>query len=90
MASMEGKMVLLVGMILAVTSIAGVKAQGKKPPATFVLGDSLVDAGNNDYIFTIATADHKPYGIDWANQKATGRFCNGKIIPDLFSTFPYP
>lgn len=86
---MEGQVMLLLGMIMAVTFCTGVEAQGKKPPATFVLGDSLVDAGNNNYIFTLASADHKPYGIDRADKKATGRFCNGKIIPDLISSFPY-
>lgn len=90
---MEGQVMLLLGMIMAVTFCTGVEAQGKKPPATFVLGDSLVDAGNNNYIFTLASADHKPYGIDRADKKATGRFCNGKIIPDLISDYlgtPYP
>lgn len=79
-------------MVLFVCAIMGVmlsspvvEAQGKKPPATFVLGDSLVDAGNNNYIFTLAAANHKPYGIDRADQQATGRFSNGKIIPDLIS-----
>lgn len=31
---------------------------------SFVFGDSLVDAGNNDYIFTLSKAD-SPYGIDF-------------------------
>ena len=53
--------------------------------ATFILGDSLVDVGNNNYFFTLATANHKPYGVDRADKQPTGRFCNGKIIPDLVS-----
>ena len=75
----------LMWVIMAVTFSINVQAQGKKPPATFVLGDSLVDVGNNNYIFTLAAANHKPYGIDRPDKQATGRFCNGKIIPDLVS-----
>lgn len=79
---------------MAITlSATGVEAQGKKTPATFIFGDSLVDVGNNNYIFTLAVADHKPYGIDRADKVPTGRFCNGKIIPDLVNDYlgtPYP
>lgn len=84
---MEGKLILLFSVLMAVTLSSVVDAQGKKAPATFVFGDSLVDVGNNNYIFTLASADHKPYGIDRADKVATGRFCNGKIIPDLVSKF---
>ena len=57
--------------------------------ATFILGDSLVDVGNNNYFFTLATANHKPYGVDRADKQPTGRFCNGKIIPDLVSKWKH-
>lgn len=57
--------------------------------ATFILGDSLVDVGNNNYFFTLATANHKPYGLDTADKQPTGRFCNGKIIPDLVSKWKH-
>ncbi|GMJ00470.1 hypothetical protein like AT5G41890 [Hibiscus trionum] len=52
---------------------------------TFVFGDSLVDAGNNDYIFTLAKADSPPYGIDFkpSGGKPTGRFTNGRTIADI-------
>ena len=79
---MEGLVMVLVGMA-ALSFVA--EATGKPPPATFTLGDSLVDAGNNNYFFTLATANHEPYGIDRADRQATGRFCNGRIIPDLLS-----
>ncbi|XVF57041.1 hypothetical protein PTKIN_Ptkin06aG0171100 [Pterospermum kingtungense] len=49
--------------------------------ALFVIGDSLADAGNNNYLFTTARADSPPYGVDYP----TGRFSNGLIIPDLIS-----
>ncbi|KAG0585695.1 hypothetical protein M758_2G029800 [Ceratodon purpureus] len=93
MTTMEGKLVLLLSVLMVVTMSPVVNAQGKKAPATFVFGDSLVDVGNNNYFFTLASADHKPYGIDRADKVATGRFCNGKIIPDLVNDYlgtPYP
>ncbi|GLJ25748.1 hypothetical protein SUGI_0493010 [Cryptomeria japonica] len=51
----------------------------------FVFGDSLVDAGNNDYLFTLSKADSPPYGIDFSPSGGhpTGRFTNGKTISDI-------
>ncbi|CAJ2668921.1 GDSL esterase/lipase LTL1-like [Trifolium pratense] len=67
-----------------------------RPRAFFVFGDSLVDNGNNNYLFTTARADSPPYGIDYPTRKPTGRFSNGFNIPDLISqrlgaesTLPY-
>lgn len=53
--------------------------------AFFIFGDSLVDSGNNNYLITEARADTFPYGIDYPNHRATGRFSNGLNIPDLIS-----
>ncbi|PON93173.1 Lipase [Trema orientale] len=49
--------------------------------AAFVFGDSLADAGNNNYIDTLAKYNVVPNGIDFG--KPTGRFTNGKTIVDL-------
>ncbi|XP_042481003.1 GDSL esterase/lipase At5g41890 [Macadamia integrifolia] len=65
---------------------------------SFVFGDSLVDAGNNDYLFTLSKADSPPYGIDFtpSGGKPTGRFTNGRTIPDIIGqnlgakSFPPP
>ena len=55
--------------------------------AMFVFGDSLVDAGNNNYLsFSIATAKSLPNGIDFPQpngNRPTGRFTNGLILPDI-------
>ncbi|KAF6164273.1 hypothetical protein GIB67_010243 [Kingdonia uniflora] len=65
-------------------------------PAIITFGDSVVDVGNNDYLPTIFKADYPPYGRDFANQKPTGRFCNGKLATDItaetlgFTTYPAP
>ncbi|XP_066328838.1 GDSL esterase/lipase At5g33370-like [Miscanthus floridulus] len=53
--------------------------------AFFVFGDSLVDNGNNNYLITEARADSPPYGIDTPDHRATGRFSNGKNVPDIIS-----
>lgn len=55
--------------------------------AFFVFGDSLVDNGNNNYLFTTARADSYPYGVDYPTHRATGRFSNGLNIPDLISNY---
>lgn len=55
--------------------------------AGFVYGDSLVDAGNNNYIVSLAKANFQPYGIDRPDKQPTGRFCNGRNIADLMSKF---
>ncbi|KAK3018834.1 hypothetical protein RJ639_003462 [Escallonia herrerae] len=52
---------------------------------SFVFGDSLVDAGNNDFLFTLSKADFPPYGIDFtpSGGQPTGRFTNGRTISDV-------
>ncbi|XVE59489.1 hypothetical protein DITRI_Ditri05aG0049900 [Diplodiscus trichospermus] len=52
-------------------------------PALFIFGDSVVDAGNNNELYTIIKADFPPYGRDFINHKPTGRFCNGKLASDF-------
>ncbi|XP_011100822.1 GDSL esterase/lipase At4g16230 [Sesamum indicum] len=54
---------------------------GKYVPANFVFGDSLVDAGNNNYIFSLSKANFAPNGIDFG--MPTGRFTNGRTIVDI-------
>ncbi|CAH2059911.1 unnamed protein product [Thlaspi arvense] len=55
-------------------------------PAILVFGDSTVDTGNNNYpSSTIFRATNFPYGIDLPDHKATGRFSNGKLIPDMLA-----
>lgn len=56
-----------------------------KVSAVIVFGDSSVDAGNNNFIPTIARSNFLPYGRDFAGGKATGRFSNGRIPTDFIS-----
>ncbi|XP_048499869.1 GDSL esterase/lipase At5g41890 [Beta vulgaris subsp. vulgaris] len=65
---------------------------------SFIFGDSLLDAGNNDYLFTLSKADSPPYGIDFSASggQPTGRFTNGRTVSDIIGqllgakSFPPP
>ncbi|CAN1300076.1 GDSL esterase/lipase At5g08460 [Linum perenne] len=54
-------------------------------PALFVIGDSAVDCGTNNYLGTFARADRPPYGRDFDTRTPTGRFCNGRIPVDYLA-----
>jgi hypothetical protein len=47
--------------------------------ASFVFGDSLADAGNNNYLLTLLKEDSPPNGIDFkpSSGQPAGRFTNG-------------
>ncbi|BBN17248.1 hypothetical protein MPTK1_7g13040 [Marchantia polymorpha subsp. ruderalis] len=69
-------------------------AQAEEPlvPALIIIGDSTVDVGNNNGLVTVIKSNFGPYGRDFS-AGPTGRFCNGKIIPDYVAEFigiPYP
>ncbi|KZV24983.1 GDSL esterase/lipase [Dorcoceras hygrometricum] len=53
--------------------------------ASFIFGDSLVDAGNNNYMQTLSKANINPNGIDFkpSGGNPTGRYTNGRTIGDL-------
>jgi len=57
--------------------------------ASYVFGDSLVDAGNNNYLQTLSKADVPPNGIDFkpSGGNPTGRFTNGRTIADIVGMF---
>lgn len=55
----------------------------KKTPAIFIFGDSLSDAGNNNYIRTLSKADSPPNGMDFPGGYATGRYTNGRTTVDI-------
>jgi hypothetical protein len=50
-------------------------------PSNFVFGDSLVDAGNNNYILSLSKANFLPNRIDFG--RPTGRLTNGRTIVDI-------
>lgn len=57
-----------------------------KFPAILIFGDSTVDTGNNNYIDTIFKGNHYPYGRDFPGHVPTGRFSNGKLVPDFIAS----
>lgn len=65
--------------VLARSRVAGAGGM----PATFIFGDSLVDAGNNNYIVSLSKANFPPNGIDFLGHQPTGRYTNGRTIVDI-------
>nr|XP_043623010.1 GDSL esterase/lipase At5g55050-like [Erigeron canadensis] len=55
-------------------------------PALYMLGDSLVDVGNNNYLpLSVAKANFPHNGVDFPNRKFTGRFSNGENAADFIA-----
>lgn len=81
-SAMSGVMVLP-WLCMLVVLCGVVPAQCVEPmmPAMFILGDSLVDPGNNNYILSLARANYPPNGLDFP-RGPTGRFSNNKTAAD--------
>ncbi|KAK4840817.1 hypothetical protein QYF36_018869 [Acer negundo] len=79
------RVVLVVFSIVVVSLSCLVAGDNGNLGASFIFGDSLVDAGNNNYLQTLSKANIKPNGIDFkANGgNPTGRYTNGKTIGDI-------
>lgn len=77
-------MVFAVIMSLIIASLAA-KGDDNLMGASFIFGDSLVDAGNNNYLPTLSRANIPPNGIDFkaSGGKPTGRYTNGRTIGDI-------
>ncbi|XP_027337342.1 GDSL esterase/lipase 1-like [Abrus precatorius] len=62
----------------------------KEQKGLFVLGDSLFDPGNTQYIKSsltkIFSAGNPPYGESFFKHP-TGRFSDGRVVPDFIATF---
>ncbi|GJT47519.1 GDSL esterase/lipase 7-like protein [Tanacetum coccineum] len=63
-------------------SLSDAQVPGSPVRALFVIGDSTVDSGTNNFLGTFARADHAPYGRDFDTHKPTGRFSNGRVPVD--------
>ncbi|KAK1325641.1 GDSL esterase/lipase [Acorus calamus] len=80
-------------LLLLLLSFSSSFAQDQQPqspttplvPALFVIGDSSVDCGTNNYLGTVARADRPPYGRDFDTHNATGRFSNGRVVVDYLA-----
>ncbi|PHT26149.1 GDSL esterase/lipase [Capsicum baccatum] len=86
MALRTSFVVFIYFMIFCNIDIIRVTSQAiPKFTSILVFGDSTVDTGNNNHILTIAKGNHPPYGQDYPNHIPTGRFSNGKLVPDLLA-----
>ncbi|KAL6193631.1 hypothetical protein ACLB2K_034715 [Fragaria x ananassa] len=70
----DGKFIL--GVIFALWRICS-----EEETPNFVFGESLVEAGNYNYLVTLSKANYLPHGIDLG--KPTGRYTNGRTIIDI-------
>lgn len=66
----------------------GSGARCESVPGIYTFGDSLVDVGNNNYLYdSILKANFPHNGVDFPTGKATGRFSNGKNTADYLGMF---
>ncbi|KAK0606193.1 hypothetical protein LWI29_035032 [Acer saccharum] len=79
------RVVLVVFSIAVVSLSCLVAGDNGNLGASFIFGDSLVDAGNNNYLQTLSKANIKPNGIDFKSNggNPTGRYTNGRTIGDI-------
>ncbi|WCJ39328.1 GDSL lipase [Euphorbia peplus] len=74
-------------MVNHLSSQAGHLCHPNKSSALFIFGDSLFDAGNNNYIKSATfKANIWPYGESFF-MYPTGRFSDGRIIPDFIAEY---
>ncbi|KAJ1254785.1 hypothetical protein BS78_K326900 [Paspalum vaginatum] len=75
---------LFVLLVLAASSMAAAAATHLGPPPLYVLGDSTLDVGNNNYLpgADVRRANRRYYGIDFPGFPA-GRFSNGQNTADF-------
>ncbi|KAF6175393.1 hypothetical protein GIB67_036484 [Kingdonia uniflora] len=65
-----------------------VKSRKPLAPALYVFGDSLVDAGNNNYLKSSrGKVNYKPYGTNFEGGQPTGRYTDGKTGSDYIADF---
>ncbi|KAL7117553.1 hypothetical protein ACP275_03G078500 [Erythranthe tilingii] len=68
---------------IARPTVAKVPGNNVTFPAVVFFGDSIVDAGNNNYIITLLRCNFPPYGQDFIGGKSTGRYSNGLVPSDI-------
>ncbi|XP_057770776.1 GDSL esterase/lipase 5-like [Salvia miltiorrhiza] len=71
-------------ILISIPLITGCRKQ--PAAALFIFGDSLFDAGNNNYIntTTLDQANFWPYGVSYFHHP-TGRFSDGRLISDFIA-----
>lgn len=79
---------MVLSVILSLGSFGISQTEDLTKGASFIFGDSLVDAGNNNYLPTLSRANIAPNGIDFkaSGGTPTGRYTNGRTIGDIVGT----
>ncbi|KAJ4707218.1 GDSL esterase/lipase [Melia azedarach] len=78
-SSRNGSIMLSFMLCLFIISLPFCVTSSARTPALYVLGDSLVDSGNNNLLPTMARANYLPYGVNFV-KKTTGRFTNAEYL----------
>ncbi|XP_047320934.1 GDSL esterase/lipase At1g06990-like [Impatiens glandulifera] len=83
-----GKTLIMFPLIFVVSLLMMINGTLALPSfkSILIFGDSFLDTGNNNYIPTIARANFPPYGQDFPNHVATGRFSNGLLMSDMLAS----
>jgi hypothetical protein len=78
--------------VFGAQSTAGTGRGRPVVPAVYVFGDSLVDAGNNDFLPPPAPRALPPNGVDLPRtvRRRTGRFTNAYNLADIIGALPAP
>ncbi|MFS7978211.1 putative triacylglycerol lipase [Helianthus anomalus] len=72
--------------IFGIAAIASWSLSNAASPAVFILGDSLLDVGTNNFVLkAVGKAKYPHYGIDFFNSTPSGRFSNGLNMADFIA-----
>ncbi|KAK9129333.1 hypothetical protein Sjap_009820 [Stephania japonica] len=74
---------LVLILVISLSALSFTNAAGD--PALFIFGDSIIDIGTNNGLDTTFKANIPPYGIDFPDSVATGRFSNGFSAADFLA-----
>ncbi|KAM0025799.1 putative cutinase [Helianthus debilis subsp. tardiflorus] len=77
--------------IFGIAAIASWSFSNAASPAVFILGDSLLDVGTNNFVLkAVGKAKYPHYGIDFFNSTPSGRFSNGLNMADFIGKWYIP
>jgi hypothetical protein len=83
MAMVMMVMVMVGSSLGETTKMKQKKILKKMPGSMIIFGDSTVDVGNNNFLRTVIKADFAPYGRNFDTKRPTGRFSDGRVVPDF-------
>ncbi|KAK4835617.1 hypothetical protein QYF36_012122 [Acer negundo] len=86
MGSTNVSVIIIVVQILMMINMFKTGNSTKLPSTILIFIDSTMDTGNNNYINTILKGYHPPYGKNFPSHIPTGRFSDGKLVPDFIAS----